>query len=255
MALLAAVAVCAIIKAWDPPLHWRTGMTPTRYVTARVEFKKEEVEKTAQARLKARDETKAIFTQDTRPLEQLRADLRNTVAELTKTETLTEKTASIWKEFQTPAEKAVKEPKPQAELAGFPEFRKALAGKENLEQLDRVVAEAFAPLEQRGLLADLTQSLKGYNKKTILAHSAENPAERREVEVSDVTIDPQAIRQRGRGTQLEDDCRPNLRLARPAAPQSVQAVDHLYARRRGEQGGPGGERRQRRTVHDPLPRG
>jgi putative nucleotidyltransferase with HDIG domain len=195
LALLAAVAVCAIIKAWDPPLHWRTGMTPTRYVTARVEFKKEEVEKTAQARLKARDETKAIFTQDTRPLEQLRADLRNTVAELTKTETLTEKTASIWKEFQTPAEKAVKEPKPQAELAGFPEFRKALAGKENLEQLDRVVAEAFAPLEQRGLLADLTQSLKGYNKKTILAHSAENPAERREVEVSDVTIDPQAIRQ------------------------------------------------------------
>ncbi len=195
LALLAAVAVCAIIKAWDPPLHWRTGMTPTRYVTARVEFKKEEVEKTAQARLKARDETKAIFTQDTRPLEQLRADLRNTVAELTKTETLTEKTASIWKEFQTPAEKAVKEPKPQAELAGFPEFRKALAGKENLEQLNRVVAEAFAPLEQRGLLADLTQSLKGYNKKTILAHSAENPAERREVEVSDVTIDPQAIRQ------------------------------------------------------------
>ncbi len=85
LALLAAVAVCAIIKAWDPPLHWRTGMTPTRYVTARVEFKKEEVEKTAQARLKARDETKAIFTQDTRPLEQLRADLRNTVAELTKT--------------------------------------------------------------------------------------------------------------------------------------------------------------------------
>ena len=41
LALVAAVAVCAIIRAWDPPMHWRTGMVPTRYVTARVEFKQE----------------------------------------------------------------------------------------------------------------------------------------------------------------------------------------------------------------------
>ena len=39
LAFIAAVAVCVIIQAWDPPRHWRTGMVPTRFVTSRVEFK------------------------------------------------------------------------------------------------------------------------------------------------------------------------------------------------------------------------
>ena len=104
LAFVAAVAVCAIIQAWDPPIHWRAGMVPTRYVTARVEFKREKKEVTEQARLKAREETKAVFVQDTKPLEQLRADLRNTIAELTKTETLTEKTARCGRSSTTPAE-------------------------------------------------------------------------------------------------------------------------------------------------------
>ena len=194
LALVAAVAVCAIIQAWDPPIHWRTGMVPTRYVTSRVEFKQENKNETAQARLKAREETKAIFIQDIKPLEQLRADLRNTIAELTKTETLNEKTGPLWKNFQPPLEKGGKAPAPQSDLAEFQEFRKALAGKENLDQLDRTVAEAFAPLEQHGLLAEPTEKLKGFNKKTILVYSAENPAQQREVEVSDVMVDPEAIR-------------------------------------------------------------
>jgi putative nucleotidyltransferase with HDIG domain len=218
LALAAAAAVCAIIQAWDPPIHWRTGMVPTRYVTARVEFKQENKIETEQARLKAREETKAVFIQDVKPLEQLRADLRNTIAELTKTETLTKTAIPLWKEFQTPAEKDAKEPKPQAEkdakepkpetekdareskhraeVAAFQEFRKALAGKENLKQLDDTVTEAFAPLKERGLLAELKEKLKGFNKKTISVYTAENPTERRDVEVSEVTFDPQAIRQK-----------------------------------------------------------
>src|SRR5271165_4799579 len=76
LALIAAVAVCAIIQAWDPPIHWRAGMVPTRYVTSRVEFKQENKEDTEQAQRKARDETKAVFKQDKTPLVQLRAKLR-----------------------------------------------------------------------------------------------------------------------------------------------------------------------------------
>jgi cyclic-di-AMP phosphodiesterase PgpH len=194
LAFLAAAAVCIVIQAWDPPRHWRADMVPPRYVTSRVEFKQEIPLDTLQAKARAKEETKAVFVQDIKPLEQLRADLRNTIAELTKTEKLSEKTALIWKEFQTPAEKAAKEPKPQAETAAFQEFRKALAGKDNLDQLDHAVAEAFASLEQHGLLAEPTVKLEGFNKKTILVYSPENPAQRREVEVSEVTVDPQAIR-------------------------------------------------------------
>ena len=62
------------------------------------------------------------------------------------------------------------------------------------------------------------EKLKGFNQKTIEVYSAENPAERREVEVSEVVVDPEAIRQQaGRGTQLEGDRRPGLHLARAAA--------------------------------------
>ncbi len=223
LAFLAAVAVCVIIKAWDPPLRWRTGMVPTHYVTAHVEFKREDQETTRQARLKAREETKAVFIQDVKPLQQLRADLRNTVAELTKTEALTDTTAELWKEFLSPAEKkdfAVpvekdkaekekgekekggKEPRPQPQLLAFQEFRKGLAGKDNLDQLDQAAAAAFAPLEQHGLLADLKEQLNGFNKKTISVYSVdspysvEHPSKRHDLEVSEVTVDPQAIRQR-----------------------------------------------------------
>ena len=104
LAFVAAVCVCIIIQAWDPPLHWRKGMVPTHFVTARLDFKEEKPEETAQKRLMAREETKAVFVQDVKPLEQLRASLRNTIAELTKTDKRTEKTDSIWKEFQPPQE-------------------------------------------------------------------------------------------------------------------------------------------------------
>jgi len=194
LALVAAVVVCAIIHAWDPPIHWRTGMVPMRYVTTRVEFKQENLDETAQARLKAREETKAVFKQDSQPLEQLRANLCTTIADLTKAKKLDPQTHSRWKEFQPPLEKGAKEPGPQEELAGFQDFCKALAGKENLDQLNRAVADAFAPLEQHGLLADPTEKLKGFNKKTIFVFSIENPDQLREVEVMEVVVDPEAIR-------------------------------------------------------------
>jgi cyclic-di-AMP phosphodiesterase PgpH len=197
MAFAAAAAVCVIIKAWDPPMHWRADLVPTRYVAARVEFKQENEKGTLQAQLKASEETKAVFLQDNKPLEQLRAELRNKIAELTKTDALTEKTALLWKEFELPPQKGLPPPKPPSDAAAFQEFRKALAGKDNLDQLDHAVTEAFASLEQHGLLADTTKSLEDFNKKTILVHSAENRAEPlREVEVADVTVDPQAIREK-----------------------------------------------------------
>ena len=208
LAFAAAAAVCVIIQAWDPPMHWRIGMTPTRFISAGVDFKREDEEQTRRKRDAARDETKAVFVQDVKPLQQLRAELRNTIAEITKTERLTDKTAPMWKEFQPPLEKGAKPPTPQADLAAFQEFRKALAGKEDLDRLDRTIAEAFAPLEQRGLLAELTKELKGFNQKTIVAYTAEKPT-RREIEVSDVTVDTKAIRQTltdGLGSTAIADC-------------------------------------------------
>ena len=137
-----------------------------------MEFKQENKNETEQAQRKAREETKAVFKQDKTPLVQLRAKLRTTIADLTKAETLTDpQTRTLWEEFQPPLEKGAAPPKPQEELASFQEFRKALAGKDNLDQLDQAVAEAFASLEQHGLLANPLEKLKGFNQKTIEVYS------------------------------------------------------------------------------------
>ena len=85
--------------------------------------------------------------------------------------------------------------RPEEEQAAFQEFRKALAGKDKLDELDHAVAEAFAPLERNGLLAS-SKELEGFNQKTIEVCPADNPADRRDVEVSKVIVDPQAIRQK-----------------------------------------------------------
>ena len=148
----------------------------------------------SRAQRKAREETKAVFKQDKTPLVQLRAKLRTTIADLTKAETLVPQTRVLWEEFQPPLEKGAAPPKPEEELASFQEFRKALAGKDKLDQLDHAVAEAFASLEQHGLLANPLKQLKDFNQKTIEVCQADNPAERRDVEVSEVVVDPEAIR-------------------------------------------------------------
>ena len=107
-------------------------------------FEQENRNETEKAELKAREETKAIFTQDIKPLEQLRADLRNTIAELTKTETLTED-GSMWKEFQPPLKNGASRAHAQGGTRRLPGIPQAPGRKENLDQLDRAVAEVSPP--------------------------------------------------------------------------------------------------------------
>ncbi len=204
LSLLAATIVCCAIGAWDPPIHWRAGMQPVRYVTARVPFKQENSKATELARQRARDEAKAVFAQDAKPLVRLRADLRTTIADLTKAETLNESTRLLWKDFQPQPSKGATPPKPQDEEPQFLEFRNALGGQEKLDRLDRTLADAFASLEQHGLLASPTKTLKGpqgqgHNLEFITVYPAGSPANRQEVPVGDVILDKdktEAIRQK-----------------------------------------------------------
>lgn len=216
LAFAAAVAVCTIIRAWDPPMPWRLGVAPPRYVTARVAFEVPDTSATDVARAeagrdakaareKARGEAKFVFANDSQPLVRLRAILRTTIADLTKAETLNDASRAQWREFLPAAEKvpaAMKRPPPkspaakaeaekaaQQELADFREFRKALGSKESLDQLDAVMADAFAPLERHGILAEPTEALKGGNQKKILVYPVDKQAVREEVEVSDVVFD------------------------------------------------------------------
>ena len=177
LALLAAVAVCAIIQAWDPPLHWRTGMVPTRYVTARVEFKKEDREETEQARLKAREETKAIFTQDTSrwnncgPIPEYgRGTYQDRNADRKDRPALEGIPNAGGKR---PPGKRQKPPRRKWPHSGIPQGP-GRQGKPRSTRSRRGRGLRSAS-EECGLLADLTGNLNGFNQKTISVYSVEKP--------------------------------------------------------------------------------
>jgi putative nucleotidyltransferase with HDIG domain len=114
---------------------------------------------------------------------------------LTKAETLTDAGRALWTEFQPPRDKGAPV-KSQDDDARFATFRKALAGKEKLDELDRVVGEAFGPLEQHGLLGKPVDELKSGNQEKIDVYRVGNPSQIEEVLVRDVLFDKDTIRRK-----------------------------------------------------------
>ncbi|MGA2620248.1 MAG: HDIG domain-containing metalloprotein [Thermoguttaceae bacterium] len=215
LALAAATAIAVMMRAWDPPMIWRAGQVLPRFVTARVTFQQEDVAATKLARDRARNNVRIVFSQDRQPLEQLRAMLRTTIADLTKAETLTDSGRGLWREFQPPTAKRAAAPKPSADDARFREFRTALAGKENLDQLERVVAEAFAPLEKYGVLGTPREQLQSGNQEEIVVYPAGSPTRQEIVKVSDVLLD------KDKSDALRSTLREKL--------HSTEVADHVFA--------------------------
>ena len=213
LALVAAAAVCVIIRAWDPPMHWRSGIAPVRYVTSRVNFKQEDLPATEVARQNARREVKYIFSQDPQPLVRLRAMLRTTIAELMKSETLTDSARLLWREFEAPLGKGAAPRTPQVEETQFQEFRKELAGKDTLDRLERGVADALSPFEKNGLLGKPREELEMGNQEEIIVYPVGSPTMQEIVKLKDVQL--------GDGTAIRDTLREKLK--------SKEFADHVFA--------------------------
>ena len=142
------MATCAVIRGWDPPLSYRTGYCPPRNIVATVPFTKADPAATAVAQQRARDQTRYVYVQDAEPLVQLRAKLRNTLAELTAAPTLDKLDAKIWKDFQLPMADGVKPPNAKQQEEQFREFRAAFTPKKRLDRVEQAVAVAFVPFDE-----------------------------------------------------------------------------------------------------------
>jgi hypothetical protein len=151
LALLAAVVMCCAIRAWDPPFSYRVGHVPGRDIVAWLRFTQEEPAATSVSQQEARDSVRWIYTNDPKPLEQLRGSLYNTVAELIKEPALTKSNRAAWEKFSLPPAGGAAASR-RGEEEQFQAFRAALAGAENLARFQRDLAAALAPFEQRGLL-------------------------------------------------------------------------------------------------------
>ena len=242
LSLVSAVAMCAVIRGWDPPFPYRNGYTPTHDIVARVPFTTEVPAATEAARQRARSLVRNVYWQDPLPLRELQAQLRNTLVELTASATLDDSNDAAWREFQPVAAAESMLPVAPEDEEQFRRFRTAFAGRGNMERFDRAMAAALAPFEQRGLHDKLTEELIAGNKEEILVHPRDLPEPLQVVKVADVQI--------GDGTALRESLRAHFgtheiadRLfawIRPRLKPTLVQDDAQTANAMGEGGGLGG---------------
>ncbi len=188
VAALAAVLLSVIIRAWDPPFPFRTGDTPQRDIVARVSFTQPDRIATRDAREQAKAQVRRVYVQDASPLEQLRAQLRNTVVELAGAKTVDDVDAERWTEFLPPAHDDQPAPSAEVQQAWLELLQGAVAGQENMEEFEASLAESLAPYEQRGLLKSLDKTLGPGNEQEILVHDAKDDDPPQVVRVSEVLL-------------------------------------------------------------------
>jgi hypothetical protein len=200
--LLASVAMCFVIEGWDPPFEYRTGYTPAHNLVARVSFTKPNPEATKLAQLRARSQVRYVYVQDSAPLVQLRARLRNTILEITAAAALKDLDPQIWKDFRLPVPAGETQSGEKTSEEQYQEFRAAFSGTEKIERLEQVLAVALGPYEQRGLIDKLPQEPGEGNQDEILVHPIGQTEPLLIVKVADVLL--------GDGTAIRDSLRNHL---------------------------------------------
>jgi len=146
LCLLTAVLLWCVTGGWAPPLGYRTGFTPLRDISARVEFSRKDPQATLAAQDKARRGVHYIYEQDKEPLVQLKAALLNRVVQVMGAKSLDQLDRSVWAEFfLTPSRPGVVPLTPLELEEHFQLFHEALPNQAAIEKLDQAVGDALTP--------------------------------------------------------------------------------------------------------------
>jgi putative nucleotidyltransferase with HDIG domain len=184
--VLAALAVWAGMRGWEPPFAYRRGDIPHRNIVARVEFEVPDPPSEQQRHL-ARLQARCVYRQNPEAIVQLRSELTNKVAVMVSATTLQElqKTnPTLWDEFSRPLSAAGQDEQ-QAEEE-FEQFRAALGNEQPVTQFAQALEEILAPLEQHGLLKRLQHS--DGNQREILVYRQGGSGSMEAVQVTEVLM-------------------------------------------------------------------
>ncbi|MEN0111321.1 MAG: HDIG domain-containing metalloprotein [Planctomycetota bacterium] len=152
LAALAVGALLAMTRGWTPPSEFDVGDVPMRDVTARVEFRVPDADRTRDARERARRYAVAVYDNDPMPLTQLAANVRNEVTRLVGAESFDDIDPALWDLYRPPPAEGTPAPTEEELRADFDRFRDALATDEALDAFGRGLDDALEPLAERGLL-------------------------------------------------------------------------------------------------------
>ncbi len=156
LAAATALLLCVVVRAWELPFPYRSGLRSPRDITTRVGFSVNNLAETRARQDRARWQVPYIFVRDQEPLVRMEETLRNTVLEFLAAPSYDELArAEAWKGFmpatpeRTPSEKELRE--------GFDLFRKMLAGDEDLKRFAGAVHKAIEEYDSSGLLRSITK--------------------------------------------------------------------------------------------------
>ncbi len=178
IAAMAAVFMWLATGAWTPPFSYRTGYTPPRNITARVQFSQPDVQATEEARREARRNVVCYYSNDTQPLDELQNALIGSVLQVLEAKTYEKLNKKVWSSFYPPLPPGV-EVQESVRKHHFELFRNALADDEDLSMLKDGVASALEPFYQTGLLENLEHGRNQGSESEIYIYPAGDPSNKR----------------------------------------------------------------------------
>ncbi|EMI56718.1 HD family phosphohydrolase [Rhodopirellula sallentina] len=187
-ALIAAIAVLALCRTWQPAFSYRMGAIPARDLMSRVTFQVPDRVATDDQRERKRREVLTLYRNTPGRLEQLRAALRNRlflVLGASSFEQLGEKEKEALTEFYEGSETLSDDESPAERFALL---KRVFAKDVELTELDSVVESAMMPLYRNGVLQAPQHSPEQGSQRMIRVFQGDQVDEAVPVELSKVRI-------------------------------------------------------------------
>ncbi len=169
LCVLATIVMWCVLQGWAPPFEYRLGYTPTRDIDAKVSFKQFDSKATDDAKKEAASQVVYVYAQDPARLIQLRAALKNAVAEVGAAANLKSVSPKLWEEFFPQAAGAAA-PNREEQERDFQKLHAAVESKPSRAKFTTEIDHAFAELEQQGFLIKLDQLPTEGNQTQIEVH-------------------------------------------------------------------------------------
>ncbi|TWU41640.1 phosphodiesterase [Novipirellula aureliae] len=198
MAVAAAVLMLVLCQAWQLPFAYRKGSILKRDLITRVTFQVPDEFETDALRRQKRREEPVLYRNRTKPLDQLRAILKDQLF-LTlgaqSYEQMNDDERKAFEEFLRSKEQAVADDEMEetdsvkvAPEQQFAILKSVLATDPELIKVDEAVAMAMKPIYDHGLLRSMQHKPDQGNQRIIMVYPAGLPDEAVPVEASKVRI-------------------------------------------------------------------
>lgn len=188
LAFVAAIAILALCRTWEPTFAYRMGSIPARDMLTRVTFQVPDKVATEDLKERKRREVLTLYRNTPKRLEQLRAALRNrlfVVLGSSSFEQLGPDERAALTEFYEGSETT---PEKDAPAERFALLKRVFSDDSELTELEEVVELSMVPLVKNGLLQAPQHSAEQGSQRMIRVFQTDQADEAVPVELSKVRI-------------------------------------------------------------------